>query len=217
MDKNERIKIAIKEWDNVKSDAGLVKNLLDKGNFFMLNKNDVNDFNPYVDEKLYAYMGVENKRIILILVPDSLDKKLWTNMSQPELEAVKIKEYVANYGLAGKDFIDNQVDGKDITVIEALKRHHRWNIMKESYLNAEVNHKEGLFQLFNIPFAGINDALSSGEVESLCFSFGLVKDMQNVSESGFYSDLIAWSIMLNDVRLGGSPLDMVLPVPPYRK
>ena len=217
MSKLIRIKEALSAWTQSRSDVKAVKKLLEKGSFFLMDTTDEKDLSAYVKQKLFAYVGVENGEIIFILVPDTLDEKSWDSMTPAELDAVKIKSFKADYDEVAKDFLENPVDGPDISVSEALKRHHRWQIARDAFLTTEVESPKGLFELIVMPYANIKAELSRNDVDELCCSFGLNRDTKGVSESGYCADMVAWSVMADGSVNTGSPYNSHYPTPPFEK
>lgn len=217
MSKVDRIKNAIQAWDQVRSNATQVNALLEAGHHFEMLPVDEQTLSPFVNEKLYVDMGVENGKIIFILVPDSLEKTAWDDMTSAELDAILIKSYQTGYDISDPDFLSNQVDGPDVTVLDALSRHFAWASMHTSFLNTEVNHPKGLFECFVMPYKHMKAFLKDSDTEKLLFVFGLKKDADNVSESGYCADFIAWPVMLNSTRGDGNPINLYKPSPPYGK
>ncbi|MFO7880883.1 MAG: hypothetical protein R6V52_12670 [Bacteroidales bacterium] len=216
MTKQERIDNAIASWNQTRTKPSDLQQLIQKGNHLVMTKSDEQILSPFIEERIFLRMGIENGKIIFILVPDKLEKKEWGDMSQEEVDAIQIKEYKSAYDIGNPDFIDNQDDGVDITVKEALKRHYRWRMFLSSFLETEVDHPEGLFTEFRMPYASIKEKLQNDNLDHLLFSFGLTPDDEGASVSGFYADLVAWSVMKenNDI---GQPLNTSLPCPPNCK
>lgn len=215
MSKVQRIENALSAWNSSRGNAATVKALLEKGTFFLMDANDEPGMTTYVNSDIFAYVGVENSEIIFILVPDSLDNKAWSEMTNDELDAVKIKAFKADYQIDAVDFLNGATDGSDISVIEALKRHHRWQAMREDFLSEEVKHTDGLFELFEIPYGNVKSVLTNSDYDGLKFAFGLVPDTENVSYSGYFADLVAWSLPASGARVLSKPLNRSLPKPPY--
>jgi hypothetical protein len=117
MSKVQRVENALSAWNSSRSNAATVKSLLEKGTFFLMDANDEPDMTTYVNSNIFAYLGVENSIIIFILVPDSLDNKAWSEMTNDELDAVKIKSFNADYQVDAVDFLSGATDGPNISVI----------------------------------------------------------------------------------------------------
>lgn len=198
-----------------KSNAVTVKALLEKGTFFLMDANDEPDMTTYVNSDFFAYVGVENNEIIFILVPDSLDNKAWSQMTNDELDAVKIKSFKADYQVNAVDFLSATTDGSDISVIEALKRHNRWQVMRENFLSEEVKHQNGLFESFEISYANVKSVLTNSNYDGLMFAIGLLPDINNVSYSGYHIDLVAWSLPTFGAKVLSKPINRTIPRPPY--
>ncbi len=216
MDKKNRIENAKAKWNQVKGNAADVKAVIELESCFELNADDGAKISPYVDEYLLAYVGVENSKILFILTPDKLDDIAWDDMSQAEQDSILLKPYKTDHDVGGVDFVGEQVDGPDISVKEALERHHRWNSMLKSFLEAEVQHPKGLFVRFDMPWANVKSNLTNPDLEKMLFSFGLPKDTEGQSVSGYYTDLIGWSVMKMN-RSNGQPFNANFPCPPWCK
>ncbi|MFP4662884.1 MAG: hypothetical protein ACLFM1_00490 [Bacteroidales bacterium] len=216
MDKKNRIENAKAKWNEIKDNAADVKSVIELECYFELNADDEAKISPYVDEYLLAYVGVENSKILFILTPDKLDDIAWDDLSQAEQDAILLKPYKTDHDVGGVDFVGEQVDGPDISVREALERHHRWNSMLKSFLEAEVQHPKGLFVRFDIPWGNVKTNLTNPDLNRMLFTFGLPKDNEGLSVSGYYTDLVGWSVMKEN-KPGGGTTNVSLPCPPNCK
>jgi hypothetical protein len=216
MNKKTRIEDAKAKWNEIKDNAADVKSVIELESHFELTPSDEGKISPHVDEYLLAYVGVENSKILFILTPDKLDDMAWDEMSQSEQDAILLKPYKTDHDVTDVDFVGEQVDGADISVKEALDRHYRWNSMLKSFLEAEVQHPKGLFVRFDMPWANIKTNLTNPDLEKMLFSFGLPNDTEDRSVSGYYTDLIGWSVMKENSR-NGSPINASFPCPPWCK
>lgn len=75
MTKQERIDNAIASWNQTRTKPSDLQQLIQKGNHLVMTKSDEQILSPFIEERIFLRMGIENGKIIFILVPDKLEKK----------------------------------------------------------------------------------------------------------------------------------------------
>lgn len=213
MIKKQRIQDALRAWASQKTNPSLISPLFGKGSFFKLTVDEFNLLKISSSSKVYAYLGIENENLIVVLMPDGLDKTPIANLTDTELESVIIKEFKADLDVNALPIFDKVVDGPDITVRDAYTNHHNWNLSRDFYFN-NVPANE-MLDLISVPFAGLSLAFEANGVNRMYFSFGLKQiDDTQISSFGFAPEFISWGQGSDG---NTSPYDVKVPCPPYYK
>ena len=209
-----RIEGALNAWAQVKNNACVVRRLFSNGSFFTITNSDFAQNSRYINEKLYAYLGIEDDNLVFILIPDSLDGKPLSDLTSAELESIVIKPFTADLLFNNNNLLKNCEDGPDISILDALKNYQLWQLNRNRYINCEVSNPKGFMDLFVMPKSNFEAAFNRNACTELYCSLGLRAENDDISVQGYIAEIISLGAGTNGMTV---PYDTTVPSPPYGK
>ena len=184
-----RISQAVNQWNDIRWNLEAMKELFDKGSYFAIPRSYRTQWLANNPGAVHAYPGIEDGKIIFVLIDSETDKTKLSDLTDEQLEMVKIVPFTENFDINGQDFIGDQVDG-NISVLEAAQRSLRWSVYKESWLKDTIENtgeNQGVFRVFSIPFESVRDR------DSIVILGLKPNTTLDVVKSRFLADALVWS------------------------
>lgn len=230
----EELKKGTSVWNQIRWNPTEIKFLLEEGSFFKISKEMYLNWSKMTSNPkwIHAYPAYMDDQLMFILIDSETDKSKIDDLS---LKHIFVEKYCDNYSVDSIDFLKNLEDNPDgnIKVDDALKRVMRWSIMRESWIEDQIDsmkdNQVGIFRAFIIPFGDLEKAFSGNEDYEIIVNLGLKERISPLEKSKeklskFVADLLLWgvnkkdktSLLISKTSIVNSDVDdLVEMVPPF--
>lgn len=207
-EKKTRIIRMVNRWNKVRWNHRKALRSFSSGAYFTITPEDVRMWsdNETKPEHIHCYIGVERKKMYLILIDSETDKKPLTKLDNSEFEKVVIREFSNNLDIFTPDFIKDARDGS-VTVKEALSRNLRWQLMKSNWISEQIESSRdmqvGIARVFASPFKDLENIVRANPSGNIVAIMGLktnetfVNSHIPVEQSPYQLDLCFWGVKSN--------------------
>jgi len=207
-EKKTRIIRMVNRWNKVRWNHRKALRSFSSGAYFTITPEDVRMWsdNETKPEHIHCYIGVERKKMYLILIDSETDKKPLTRLDNSEFEKVVIREFSNDLDVFTPDFIKDARDG-NVTVKEALSRNLRWQLMKSNWINEQIESSRdmqvGIARVFASPFKDLENIVRANPNSDIIAIMGLktnetfVNSHVPVEQSPYQLDLCFWGVDSN--------------------
>lgn len=240
LEKKTRIIKMLRKWNQDRWNKKKALNLLSSGSFYSITPDDIKVWSapPIKPKQIHSYIGIENDRVYFILIDSETDKIPLSKMGDIEIDKIIIKRFRNNLNLFTPNFIVKTEDG-NVSVAHALSRNLCWQLMKESWVEDQIESvrdmQVGIARVFSSPFSDLEDIHQVNKDNDILAVMGLKSQEKKESngnvtifdeKSPYQLDLCFWALenngKLRTLNFGlpenSSPVeDLTLVCPPYEE
>lgn len=216
---------AIRLWDSVRNDPGLVINYFNQGSCFIITHDDYKVWEGIwelmkrpEDFQLHAYMGLvpNGKEIDLsIFCVDSATDSLPVNGNEAayekSLKRIPYQASLINASSINPKDINNSLFNAatpKLTQQEALQRSTLWELNKDQW----IKEQKDMVQLFQIPFSDLNKLFNNPDYPIT--EIVMIPALSEREGYGIIIDMMLWGVYKEQLIWQENPEDLLQPCPP---
>jgi len=198
----------VNRWNKIRWNHRKALRSFSSGAYFIITPEDVKMWsdNHTKPEYIHCYIGIERRKMYLILIDSETDKKPLTRLDNSEFEKVVIREFSNDLDIFTPDFIKGARDGS-VTVNEALSRNLRWQLMKSSWISEQIESvrdmQVGIARVFASPFKDLENIVRANPSGEIIAIMGLkanetfANNHPEEEQSPYQLDLCFWGVNSN--------------------
>lgn len=203
-------KNAIVEWNNNRSNAQSLLDLIAQGSYFEITRAMHDNWTSNAPDTIHAYLGVDTSSspsigfMLIDSVSDSNPETVTTETISyaPYCEGFSELQVIPHFSNAANP-------NNNISVLAGLERSFRWMLNRKKYIQNKVaegaGENTGMFQAFHIPMGDLNAIFADENANKALVIIGLKEDNTT-------AELILWDENYDVIQ---TVEDTAFPIPPY--